>query len=137
MGYTEMAAEREAEGQTKKLSVVYMPWEKEGQSIIGKFISDSVIQAKDNPGTYKQYVFHTDEGLKQFHCGSFFDNGQGSAMERGGVYGIVFNGKHAIKGGHSVNDFDLTEIAAPGDTKNPRKKSAELDLVLPANDPTD
>jgi len=137
MGYEEMAKEREAEGRTRKLTVVYMAWEKKGQEVIGKFVSDSTIKAKDNPGTYKQYVFHTDKGLLQFHCGSFFDNAQGAAMERGGVYRIIFGGKRGLEGGHRVTEVDLVEIAKPGDTKKSAGTVPVLDLGLPAPDPTD
>ena len=111
MGYHEMAAERESEGRVKKLSVQYMPWEKEGQSVIGKLVSENVIVSRKTDGTYKQYVFHTDEGMLKFQCGSYFDNEQGALMERGGIYLILFKGKRKIASGNSVNDFEVVEIA--------------------------
>ena len=137
MGYHEMAAEREADGRTRKLTVMYMPWEKSGQIVIGKFISEAVIKSKKNEGSYKQYVFHTDDGMIKFQCGGFFDNDQGAAMQRGGVYSILFQGKKKIESGNTVNAFELVEIAAPGDTKAPAAKNTELDLGVPVQDPTD
>ena len=117
MGYHEMAADREKDGRTKKLSVAYLPWDKKGQIVIGKLMSENVIVSRKTDGTYKQYVFHTDDGMVKFQCGSFFDNDQGALMKIGGVYSILFNGKKKIPSGNSVNDFEVVEIAPPGKTK--------------------
>ena len=112
-----MAADREKDGRTRKLSVAYMPWDKKGQIVIGKLISENIIVSRKTDGTYKQYVFHTDDGMVKFQCGSFFDNDQGALMVRGGVYSILFNGKKKIPSGNSVNDFEVIEIAAPAEVK--------------------
>lgn len=127
MGYLEMAAERERDGRVKKLSVAYMPWEKKGQIVIGKLVSENVIVSRKTDGTYKQYVFHTDDGMVKFQCGSFFDNDQGALMGRGGIYSILFNGKKKIPSGNSVNDFEVIEIAPPPELREAKAvEKAEL-----------
>jgi hypothetical protein len=112
-GFEEQAAAAIKDGKAKSFAATFTKWAKTGQSITGRFLSYSVIKSSTNDGTYNHYIFETDDGRKKFFCGKVFDDEKGIFMSVGGVYRIEYLGKDELKGGHTVNNFDLLEIARP------------------------
>ncbi len=125
MTYEEMAAKAEEDGRVKKLTVLFVPWEKEGQSVVGRLVNVSVVKSRKNDGEYNQYVFHTEAGMVKFQCGSFFDHEQGALMAIGGIYKITYMGKEKLPTGNSVNVFETLQIGE-GMREKAEKEQADL-----------
>ncbi len=113
MGYKEIAAEAKAKKVSVDLTPTFFQFKDEGDSIVGRYLSASPVQGKKNAGTYLQYVFDTDDGAVEFHCGGQFDTRVGARMTPGKIYSITFLGKRDLEGGHRVNDFEAVEIPDP------------------------
>ena len=94
----------------KSVTPEYFKWKKEGDQIIGAFISYSPVQSRLGDKEYNQYIFETDEGLVKFALGRSADNEVTPILGRGVVYAITFQGKESIAGGRSVNRFDIEEV---------------------------
>jgi len=102
----------------KSLSPNYVKWEKEGQQIIGAYISHSPVQSRLGEKEYNQYIFETDTGLTKFALGRSADAEITPQLGRGVVYAITFQGKESIAGGRSVNRFDIEEVGIADQVDN-------------------
>jgi len=94
----------------KSLTPRYVKWEKEGQQIIGAYISHNPVQSRIGDKEYNQYIFETDDGLIKFSLGRSADSELTPQLVAGVVYAITFKGKEGIAGGRTVNRFLLEEI---------------------------
>ena len=94
----------------KSLSPTYIKWEKEGQVIIGAFVSYSSVQSVREGSEYNQYIFDTDKGLVKFALGKSADSEVTPQLARGVVYAITFLGKENISRARTVNRFLVEEI---------------------------
>lgn len=99
----------------KQLTPTFLKWEKEGQRVIGAFVSSNPVKGKLGLDPYNQYIFETDEGMVKFSMGRNADGEVGGSLARGGVYAITYLGKDRIEGGRSVNRFTVEEIGASDD----------------------
>ena len=96
-----------ANNQLKDLTPMFVEWTKVNQSILGRFKSSSDVAGSKGTGTYKQYLFDTDEGLVKFALGSATDKEFASLLIQGEVYQIVYDGQIKISGARKVNKFKL------------------------------
>ena len=94
----------------KQLTPVYVKWEKEGQMIIGAFISYNPVQSRLGGTEYNQYIFETDLGLIKFALGRSADSEFTPVLAKGVVYAVTYEGKEKISGGRQVNRFKVEEI---------------------------
>ena len=94
----------------RSVTPVYLKWKKEGEQIIGAFVSYAPVQSRLGDKEYNQYIFETDSGLVKFALGRSADNEVTPILVRGVVYAITFQGKEAIAGGRSVNRFEIEEV---------------------------
>lgn len=108
--YNELYKNSKQNKTAKSLTPNYVKWDKEGQMIVGAFISYSPVQSRLGDKEYNQYIFETDEGLVKFALGRSADNEVTPVLARGLVYAITFQGKESIAGGRSVNRFDIEEV---------------------------
>jgi hypothetical protein len=94
----------------KSLTPGYVKWEKEGQCIVGAFISYNPVQSRLGGTEYNQYIFETDNGLIKFALGRSADSEVTPVLAKGVVYAITYQGKERISGGRQVNRFEIGEI---------------------------
>jgi len=94
----------------KSVTPEYFKWKKEGDQIIGAYVSYSPVQSRLGDKEYNQYIFETDKGLVKFALGRSADNEVTPILVRGVVYAITFQGKESIAGGRSVNRFEIEEV---------------------------
>ena len=113
MGYKERAEAAMKDGSAVNLTPDFEKLRAVGDNVTGKYLSKTVIPAKNNKPEYNQYVFDTDDGHVKFSLGSNADREIGASMEIGGIYSITFTGKESLTGGRTVNKFDVFRI--PGD----------------------
>lgn len=99
----------------RSLSPKYKEFKKDGDQVIGRMLAQNSVTGSVGSGSYKQYLFDTDDGLVKFALGSATDNEAGALMKVTGVYSITFKGKEQLKGGRSINRFDIIEIEVAGD----------------------
>lgn len=103
--------------QVTQLSSQYVKFIKEGDMVVGKFMSLYHIPKHPGGGDYNQYVFQTDDGLIKFAMGQVNDNEAGALMQIGSVYAVRFMGGVEISGGRTVNTFDIQELHTGKESK--------------------
>jgi len=108
--YQELYKAAKKAKSTKQLTPVYQKWDKEGQMIIGAFISSNPVQSRLGGTEYNQYIFETDTGLVKFALGRSADSEFTAVLGKGVVYAITYMGKEKISGGRQVNRFNIEEI---------------------------
>lgn len=108
--YDELYKSQEENEGLEKITPAYFKWEKEGEYILGAFVSSSSIDSKINDGSYQQYVFDTDNGPVKFSCGKVFDSEIGGNLKEGCVYRIEYRGKEKTQSGYNINRFDVVKV---------------------------
>lgn len=93
------------------LTPLFIEWKKDGQCIVGKFLSKNSVKSSLSDGTYNQYVFETDGGLVKFALGSAADADFGNTLRAGNVYLITYAGKVKIGQKRHVNKFTVDLVA--------------------------
>ncbi len=111
MNFQDMWQQAVEEKQTVDITPTWVPWEAEGQFIIGRFRGASEVSSSLGEGTYLQYLFDTDDGLIKFSLGRATDNELKTVMFAGGVYRICYLGQVKVKGGRRVNQFNVEVIS--------------------------
>lgn len=100
---------------TRSITPVYREWGKDGDQVVGMFLSRTHVQGSLGVEGYFQYLFDTDEGLVKLALGKATDNEVGEAFQKGVVYVITFRGKEKIGGGRTVNKFLVEEVSSAGE----------------------
>ncbi len=111
MGYKDAFVAAAKAKTARLLTPEYVEFAKKGDSVTGKFLSSSDVKSTLGEGTYKMYVFDTDDGVVKFKLGAATDTELANVIVPGGVYQIVFQGQVRLKGGHSVNKFMVLALA--------------------------
>jgi len=124
MNFQEMWNEAEAEKKIVDITPQWVPWEAEGQFIIGRFRGSSEVTSSLGEGTYLQYLFDTDDGLVKFSLGRATDNELKTVMVVGHVFQISYLGQDKIKGGRHVNKFKVQTIPGSSDAGQSPPESA-------------
>lgn len=119
MSYLEAWKQAEKDKAVHDVSPTWTPFEKEGQSVIGKLLGTAEIESTLSKGSYLQYLMDTDDGLIKFHLGRAADNELHTVLKVGNVYKITYLGKEKIKGGRQVNQFKVFSASAPVDLSAP------------------
>jgi len=119
MNYQELWKAAEEEKTTVDITPQWVPWEAEGQYLIGRFRGSSEVSSSLGEGTYLQYLFNTDDGLVKFSLGRATDNELKTVMLPGGVYHIVYLGQVKVKGGRKVNQFKVQALSSQEGTSEP------------------
>lgn len=107
--YKELYESSRKANTLKSVTPEYFKWKKEGDQVIGAYISYSPVQSRMGDKEYNQYIFETDNGLVKFALGRATDNEITPILARGVVYAVTFRGKEDIAGGRSVNRFEVEE----------------------------
>ena len=115
MSYKDQFKQVKESGEGRSLSPTYIEWLKKGDQIIGRMLAKNPVAGQVSGSSYNQYLFDTDDGLVKFAVGSATDNEAAALMKVGGVYAITFGGKEKLKGGRSINRFEIIEVEASGD----------------------
>lgn len=122
MGTFRDLAQKAEKGKTaERLTPTFKTFDKAGDEIIGAYVSHAVVGSEGEGKPYNQYLFETDEGLVKFHMGSAADTEYAAQFQKGSVYLVRFQGKESIKGGRTVNKFDVylvghvTDVEAAAD----------------------
>ena len=110
--YSKMYDNAQKAKVVKQLTPAYHEWKKEGDRIIGAFITKTEVQSRLGGQSYNQYLFDTDDGLIKFALGRMADSELQDQFVKGGIYAIEYRGKEKIAGGRSVNRFSVEEIGA-------------------------
>jgi len=110
MNYQELWLQAEEQKKIEDVTPQWVPWEAEGQFIVGRFRGSSEVTSSLGEGTYQQYLFDTDEGLVKFSLGRATDNELKTVMVIGHVFQITFLGQVKIKGGRHLNQFKVQTI---------------------------
>ena len=105
-----MYADAVASKAVRQLTPAYVAWEKEGQRVIGAYVTHTTVQSRLGGGEYNHYVFDTDDGLVKIALGRTTDGVLADQLQRGVVYAITYQGKERIAGGRSVNRFQIEEV---------------------------
>ena len=108
--YQKMYENASKQKAIKQLTPTYHEWKKEGDQIIGAYITKTEVQSRLGGQSYNQYLFETDKGLIKFALGRMADSELSDQFVKGGIYAITYNGKEKIAGGRSVNRFSVEEI---------------------------
>ncbi len=117
MGYREQFDQVTKDKSGRNLSPKYKEFKKADDQVIGRMLAKNSVSGTVGGGSYNQYLFDTDEGLTKFALGSATDNEAGALMKVGGVYSVTFKGQEKLKGGRSINRFDIIEIEAAGNVQ--------------------
>lgn len=130
--YKELYEQAKKDKSLKPVTASYLRWEKDGQEVIGQFISKSPVTSSLGKGEYNQYLFKTDEGMVKFALGSSNDNEIGAIMKKGLLYRVIYKGKEDLQNGRRVNRFECEHIPADpdeledlGDVSNPFLNESE------------
>jgi hypothetical protein len=123
--YQKQYAAAKKAGKTTNLTPDYIRWSDKGQQIMGEYISQNEVASGLGTGTYKQYVFDTDDGLKKFALGSAADSEFSGVLAPGFVYCLTYEGKEKIAKGRSVNRFTLEQIDMTEDLTAEENKQAD------------
>lgn len=115
MSYQDAWKQAEKENTVHDVSPTWTPFEKKGQSVIGKLLGTAEIESSLSKGSYLQYLMDTDDGLIKFHLGRAADNELHTVLKVGNVYKITYLGKETIKGGRQVNQFKVLSSSTPVD----------------------
>lgn len=115
MSYQDMLALASKEKKVVDLTPKWIPWEAEGQFIVGRLRGTAEVDSQLGTGTYLQYLFDTDDGLVKFAMGRATDNELRTVLKVGHVYQITFLGTVKIKGGRSVNQFRVQTVTSDVD----------------------
>lgn len=110
MTYEQIFEAAVKEGQVRDMIPVFKSWDTEGDILIGRFISYTQIQSSENDGTYLQYLLDTDIGYVKFSLGVMADRDLASTLEVGKIYAFRFLGKEKLKGGRTVNKFQVRMV---------------------------
>ena len=110
--YSKMYDNAQKAKVVKQLTPTYHEWKKEGDKIIGAFITRTEVQSRLGGQSYNQYLFDTDDGLIKFALGRMADSELQDQFVKGGIYAIEYRGKEKIAGGRSVNRFSVEEIGS-------------------------
>ena len=105
-----MYADAVASKAVRQLTPAYVAWEKEGQRVIGAYVTHTPVQSRIGQGQYYHYVFDTDDGLVKVALGHTTDGVVADQLQRGMIYAITYQGKESIGGGRSVNHFQIEEV---------------------------
>jgi len=116
MTYEEMYKKAEQSKELQNLTPVFKEFRKKGERIVGKLVSYIDTDSSAGEGTYKQYLFETDEGLVKFALGAATDKEIVPLMNFGKIYAIEFLETIKISGGRNVNKFKVQQIT-PDDNK--------------------
>lgn len=122
MSYKQMMKEMKKDGNVKKLDTDYVKFTKPGEGILGCLVAAIPTKGKKNKGTYNQYLFETDDGAIKCAFGAAFDKQSFPLLHIGGVYNITYKGKDDIGEGHSVNRFEILELAVELEDVAPETK---------------
>lgn len=118
--YKEQYDEAKKVGGIQSITPEFMEFDKKGVSILGEYLSSSEVQGSIGTGTYRQYVFDTDDGLVKFALGAATDREVYPQLIVNEVYRVEFIGKEKISGGRQVNKFKVERLiseAVEGDDK--------------------
>ncbi len=108
--YSKQYAAAKKAGKIQDLTPDYVKWEKEGQQIIGAYVSQNEVDSSLSEGKYKQYLFDTDKGLIKMAMGSAADAEFSTMFVAGCIYAITYNGKEKIGRGREVNRFTVEQF---------------------------
>lgn len=110
MRYVELFQEAEKNKNIEVVQPLFIKLEKEGETIIGAYVSAHEVLSNLSDGTYNMYVFDTDDGLVKFSLGGSADKDVGGLLRAGEVYCIKYLGKQDIGKGKRVNKYDIRRI---------------------------
>lgn len=110
MGYQDQWDEAVKEEQTESVRARYMVLEKEGESVVGRFLGIGKVISSLNEKEYNQYIFDTDEGIVKFPLSSTVDVECNQIFVEGEVYRIEYLGEQKTQKGFKVKDFDIRRI---------------------------
>lgn len=129
--YKQMHEEAKKAKALKSLTPSYHDWKKDGDFIVGAFVSFAEVEGTLGNKSYNQYIFDTDKGLTKFSLGSAADNEVAAIFTPGMVYAIEYGGKEEIRGGKQINKFNISELEAydllPKSTPKPKKDGPAVD----------
>ncbi len=108
--YAEMYAAAKKGDKVKTLTPEFMKWEKEGEQIIGAFVSKSDLPSREVGKTYNQYLFNTDKGHVKFSLGQVGDSDYGEVFCPGLVYAITYQGMGKSQTGNEFKLFEVVEL---------------------------
>lgn len=97
-------------GATEEIGVTYRPWEKEGQELVGVYVTANEVPGQFQGQFYNQYLFETDDGMVKFHLGAAADRDLGPLFVPGEIYYIRYDGEQPIGGGKRVNRFHVEHV---------------------------
>jgi len=123
--YAKMYDDSSKQKSVKQLTPTYIKWKKEGQLVVGAFITKTEVQSRLGGPVYNQYVFETDTGRVKFALGRAADGEIGSTLATGSIYAITYNGKEMLEGGRQVNRFNVEEIGVSDDLSDEGEDEGE------------
>ncbi len=115
MTYTERYKAAIAAKTARELAPVFLKFEEEGTTVVGKLLSKTTIKSRQSGGSYNDYVVDTDEGTVHFACGNQFDERIGNSLGIGNVYAWTYKGKRDIGKGRRVNEFSCQHVPVEGE----------------------
>jgi hypothetical protein len=111
MGTYEDLYKRQTEaGKTLDLDPTFLKLDKAGDYLIGRLMRSDEVKARAGTGSFKVYVFDTDDGLIKTKLGGATDKQAAAAMKIGSIYRIEFLGKEKLPEGNEVNRWKIEEI---------------------------
>ena len=123
MNFQDMWKRAEKEKTIVDITPQWVPFESEGQCIVGRYRGSAEVSSSLGEGTYLQYLFDTDEGLVKFSLGKATDNELSTVMFVGGIYHVTYLGQVKVKGGRRVNQFKVQVIS---DGEQPLESSPDV-----------
>lgn len=126
MKYEELYKESEKEGLIEDLEPEFVKWDKIGKTVLGRFKGATDIESSVGEGSYKQYLFETDDGAVKFQLGAVTDGSIFPQLVVDGIYRIKFKGQEKTQKGFNVNRFEVRAIKAL--EKSSESKQPELPL---------
>ena len=111
MTYREQLKAARKEGEVRDLAPKFLEFRTAGEEVVGKLIDISTVDGQH--GSYKQYLFDTDDGVVKLQLGAATDADVAPQMALGAVYWLTFEGVEKLSGGRFINKIAVRELVAP------------------------
>jgi len=108
--YKELYEKAKKKKALRKITPELYKFEKEGDVLIGAYVSQARVGVSAESLGYNQYIFETDDGMVKFGPGRGFDADAADVLTQGVIYAVTYLGQVKTSSKRTVNKYDIVEI---------------------------
>ena len=110
MTNVERLAEARKNKAVRDLGITFIKFDKPGVEVLGVYVSKTLIDSKQFPSTYYQYIFLTDDGPVKFHMGGAADTEYAELFEPGDLYRIKFLKDEDLDNTRRIKRYEVEHV---------------------------